>query len=388
MLDVHTESDLAGKIIFAGYAYSAYIFRLFLPVNLSVIYPFPKVITTQHYLGCLAGVLIILCGIIAYRKKEFILLGGICWYSVNIVLVLQFIRFGECLTADRYLYIASIGIMFPLVYYLDKWMQQVVIPVPMYVISILVAGTLMVLTYARNNIWLSDMNFYTAIINIFPNSAVGQYSIGVLYMKEGELESATEHIDKAVELEPDNYKAWYNKGLLELRKSQPAKALDALNRCLSISNYVKAYYSRAMIFSGTGEPQRALSDIDNVINQQPQNARALYIKATCLEQTGNLPDAINNYTLAIDNDSSDALYLVRRGLAFARLHEPTKAMIDLNTAIAMKPADGEAYYYRGLIAYKSGGNACDDFRHALMLGYRDASVAISKYCGQYYDTNK
>ena len=292
---LHPEYNWLDTLIFVAYAYVQYIVHFIVPVHISVIYPYPAKVGFLQYLYVLVTVGIIALAYIAYKKKWYVLCGGIIFYTVNIILLLQFIQFGEVLMADRYLYISSIGILFPVVYYLFLGLQKIAARAVADAIGIctgtVLVTLLLVMTYVRNDIWLSDFNFFTAILNVFPESAVAQYSVGGMYMRQGEYPDAEQHIDLAVQLAPDNYKAWYNKGVLYLREGKPAISLEALNRCLALNEYTKAYFSRAMLYQGAGKPDLALPDIDKVIADQPQNARAYFIKGDCLEQQGNVTGA-------------------------------------------------------------------------------------------------
>ncbi len=380
MLDLHAGQNFLNTILFAADAYVQYIAHIFVPVNLSVIYPYPREAGAMDYLCLALAVGILVLAVVAWRKKWHVLLGGIVFYSVNIALVLQFVPFGECLMADRYLYIAGIGIIFPSVYYLFAGLQKVSRSIIAVIAGAALALTLLVLTFLRNDIWLSDLDFFTSILNTFPNSAVAHYSVGALYTRTGQYEVAEIHLDKAVQLEPGNFKAWYDKGLLHLRQGRVADALQALNQCISIRDYTKAYFSRAMLYQGTGRPALAIADADRVLAEQPNNARAYYIKADCLEQQGNIQGALENYEWAVTYENTEPLFYIRRGLVLAKMNRYAPALNDLNRAVSINRSGGEALYYRGMVKYRAGQSPCEDFQAALKNGFKEADAAIAKFC--------
>ena len=199
-------------------------------------------------------------------------------------------------------------------------------------------------------------------------------------MRMGDYNEADKHINLAVQLEPNNYKAWYNKGVLCRHEGKIKESLDALNKCLSIKEYPNAYFSRALIYQGTGHPEEAIADIEKVIDDQPGNARAYFIKADCQEQQAKITEAIDNYTKAIQYDSKDPLFYIRRGMVYGRTRQNEAALNDLNTAVGLSPESGEALYFRGIIKYHTGQSPCDDFRAALNFGYKQAQEAIDRAC--------
>ncbi len=398
-LNLHPEYSWVDRIIFAGYAYSAYIFRLFVPINLSVLYPYPPSIGVIHYIGLFAAIAIITVMVISYRKKWYLLSGSLFFYTVNIFLVLQFVQFGEVLMADRYLYIPSIAIFIPVVYYLFDWFikrrqqstqqadstssqtasdtKRAVLPL---VITSAVALILLLLTNIRNTIWLSEINFWTAIAETYPNAAVAQYSLGAAYLKEQDYVSAETYINSAVQLAPNNYKAWYNKAILNLRQNKNKSALEAINNCLQINPYPKAYFTRALIYQESGQIQLALNDANATLQYEPQNARALYIKADCLEQQNNLAEAIVNYTAAIQHEDTEPLFFKRRGVAYAKTKQFNLALDDLNTAIDLNQSVGEYWYWRAMIKYNSHQNPCSDLHEAVNRNFSEARSALAKIC--------
>jgi protein O-mannosyl-transferase len=379
-LNLHPEYNLADTVVFAGYAYIQYLIHFVVPYGLSVIYPYPQQVGWQHYLFLLLALALLASAFIAYRKKWTIVCGSILFYTANIALVLQFIQFGEFLMADRYLYIACIGIIYPVAVLLTKRMASLRNTIGWSVIAV-ICGLYLTLTVVRNDIWLNDFSFFNKILETYPNSAVAQFSVGGLYMRQGDYKEAEDHIDLAVQIDPDNYKAWYNKGALCLREKKIAGALEALNKCLAIRDYTKAYFTRALLYEENGKPELALPDIDRVLAEQPDNARANFIKADCLEQQGNAEESVKWYTQAIDNDGTDPMFYMRRGMLYGRMRQNEAALSDLNKAVELGPGNGENYYFRGIVKYHAGQDPCGDLRQAVSLGYRQATEALAKACG-------
>lgn len=90
-------------------------------------------------------------------------------------------------------------------------------------------------------------------------------------------------------------------------------------------------------------------------------------------RAGNIQEAINLYTLAIEKDPEfiDAYY--NRGIMHYFLKEYKKAIEDLSKVIEKKPDHVMAYASRGS-AYDTIGNqqkALSDFRKAAQLGDKD-----------------
>jgi len=367
-LGLHPEIGLLQQVLLAANANVLYITHMLLPVHLSAIYPFPGSVGVLQYLCLLGSVGLIIVGIVAWKKQWHILCGGTLFYLVNIIPMLQLVQFGDFLMADRYSYMACIGIFLPLVYY-PVYLLKSKRAIAIVVYAIASAG-LLVATYSRNDIWLSELNFYKAILKTFPDSPVAQYSVGGLYIGMGKYDEAEPYIDKALQLAPRSHVAWYNKGVLCLRKGQANDALQCFDRCLAISPYTEASFSRAVIYMGTGRYIEAQADAEKVLHDQPGNARAWYIAAFSLVHQGNIPLAISCYTQAIRYEGRDPLFYAARADAYMQIGNYPDAITDLNAAIAISGRDGELYFKRAQAKFLSKQDGKDDMVMANELGYK------------------
>lgn len=381
-LNTHPEFNFGHTVVFAGYAYVQYLVNLLLPVKLSVLYPYPTAIEAIHIIYTVLAAAIVALGVVAYRKQWYVLAGGILFYTVNIAIVLQFVQFGEVLMADRYLYLACIGVWYPVVYYVGRLISQKQLQLSKAAIAVMTVLCLCysAATFSRNDIWLSELNFWKSVTNSFPESSVAQSSLGGVYMEEGNNPEALAHINNAISLDANNYKAWYNKGVLLMRKGDAAGALSALNNAIRLKDYSKALFTRALLYQQTGNYNAALPDIKRVLQQEPGNARAHYIYADCVEQQGNIEEALDAYTKAITLNDDEPLFYLRRGLVQAKLGRNKEGIRDMSHAIKQNPSYAEAWYWRGMIKHRSGQMPCDDLNQARNLGLSQATDALMEIC--------
>lgn len=376
-LNLHSETNPFSSFVYAGYAYTQYILHFLFPQKLSVLYPYPVTVGLIQYFFLLLSLLVIGMSYSAYKKGWHMLCGAIIFYTANIILLLQFIQFGNVLMADRYLYIASIGIILPAVYYLFKFMQNGILGVSICSVT---CALCLYLTGIRNDIWLSEENFWGDIVLNFPNSSIAQSSLGGVYLNQGDYAKAMTHIDEAIKIDKNNYRAWYNKGVIYLRKREVKDALYSLNKAILIDENPKALFTRAILYEEMHMYQNCYNDIEKVLLKEPENARAFFIKANCLEQQNDLPAALVNYNQAIKYDSNDALFYLRRGIVETELGQGMPAIKDLNKVIEKNQKNAEALYWRGLAKYRAGIGPCDDLQQALQYGFRQATEMIGKIC--------
>lgn len=83
----------------------------------------------------------------------------------------------------------------------------------------------------------------------------------------------------------------------------------------------------------------------------------------------NYNDAIDDYTKAIQMDSTDAESLNYRGMAYCQVDEPYKAIMDFDQVIKLNPKSASAYNNRGAVFENLGMMAASvkDYQRACEL---------------------
>ncbi|MBE2290127.1 MAG: tetratricopeptide repeat protein [Chitinophagaceae bacterium] len=365
-------------LLYAGHAYASYILRILFPINLSVIYPYPTSGTLPAFFSLLTAT-VITAGIVAWKRNNYMLAGSIVFFSVNIIFLLQFISFGEALSADRYMYLASIGIIFPCINSIFTLFNNKKRPVAI-TISSLATTCLLLLTSFRAAAWQSDLTFFSALAETFPNSAVAHSSLGALYLQKDEMSLAEFHLDKATQLAPANYKAWHNKGNMYMKTGRTMEAFEAFTKSIEINGYTKSYFARAVIHQETGRFKLAIADIQRVLSHPPVDVRAWYLYGYCSEQTGHYSDAILAYSQAIRISGNNSLFYARRGVAESMIGKHNEAIADLKNAVNLPNPKPEYFYFLGNALFAASLNPCHDWTTAANAGDQRAITALQQHC--------
>ena len=114
--------DPLQKLLIASYGTLMYVVKLFLPVRLSALYPYPaagKGLGPEFYVAFVT-LLVLLTTVVYLCRRSRAVLFGLAFFFVNIVLVLQFFTVGQAVMADRYTYLPYIGLFFALAWWLDE----------------------------------------------------------------------------------------------------------------------------------------------------------------------------------------------------------------------------------------------------------------------------
>jgi lipoprotein NlpI len=184
-----------------------------------------------------------------------------------------------------------------------------------------------------------------------------------------------EHLDEAAKLSPDVAKISTNPGLL---KHAPGE--NASNRVDAQNDFEKAgdpthgslaakYVTRGVLALVSREWDDALTNFDQAIALNPQNASAHAGHGRVQQAKGDLAGALEDYSQAIQLKPDFAPAYVFRAEIENEQGATNVAMADLNQAIALKPDGAEAYYLRGLTKNHMGDTdgAISDANKAIAL---------------------
>lgn len=359
---------------FAGFALLNYLLLFLLPVNLSIIYPYPEIKTGVFVIGylMLASLLSLLIYFIKQKKYQWFSI--VVFVMVNLVLVLQVLPFGEVLFADRYAYIPIIGLAWMLGFIFTKVKTQSL------AICLIVIGVFSAFSFSRASAWKSAITLYEDILKKYPEQYVALNSAGVECMFLNEDEKALEYFNKAVRIAPRNYKGFYNRGLLYLKNNKPELALKSFNQTLALYQYGKAYTARASAYYALGDIPKALNDANYAIGMDKNNAKAHFVLGNCLSDLNKLDDAISEYNTCITLNKEESDFYFKRAITYGKKQNFNFCLSDLVVCLALNPNYYEAYYWKGVVKINLKQNPCEDFKIAAEHNYEPAVNAFNKYC--------
>ncbi len=337
------------RIVFAGYAFLTYLYKLILPIHLSAYYPYPikngGTIPLQYY-----AYVLLLFGVAAYvfysKKTTKKILLGIGFFSISVFLVLQLMPVGGAIMADRYAYVPSIGIS-----YLGAEGINYLWPKNLKWLAISIVCVLTVFysvsTYSRSQIWKNDLSLWNDVISNYQTVSIAYYNRGLSYMNENKTNLALADYNKTIELMPTYTEAYVNRGSIKRDSSQYEEALNDYNKAIEISpSYATAYFNRGILYIKENKNDEAISDFTKTIELDPGNNKA--------------------YS--------------NRGAVYFNAKRYPEAIADYSRAIALKPDAPEAYYNRAMAQFYAGHQELvgEDLKIASKLGYQPAIDALQR----------
>lgn len=362
------------RIGYSGYAILQYLYKFLLPVNLSVIYPYPQNKLISIIIGYVVVVGLIFAFYKLYKSASKLIFFGLLFFIVNLLLVLQFIPFGEVLTADRYMYLPIIGFSIALVSIVPMKENQIKI---IGIVFILIFGTL---TFMRVSVWKNSVSLYTDIIKKYPHSYVALNSLGAEYMLNKNYDMSIRYLNSAINENPEYYKGYYNRGLLYAQTNRMQNALRDFDKAIALKQYSKAYVARANAYYTLKDLSKAINDAEMVLKTDPDNPKANYVLANCYDDLNQLDKALGYYNKVILASSENPLYYMRRAILYGKMQQYSLCLKDLDTCTLMDANYAEAYYWKGVVKVNMKQNPCADLKRAVDLGFTAAQQPLATYC--------
>ena len=396
---------LAERIMYASYGFDMYISKFFNPTYLSTFYPYPYrfidgTLPVIYYLApviALAMPVVVIYvafrserqvkplpatpGELPFAPRRFglhtrIAFFGFAYLFANLVFVLQFISCGAAIMADRYSYVAYVGWIFMLVYFVNLLIEKMPsLRIAVYGLLIMVSGWFAWLCYERTYAWHDSETLLSDAIEKYPMRALLSYKwLGNYYLDKGELDKAMENYGVLVTLHSADAKVWDNVGNIRLRKQDPKGAVEAFTQSLGIQNNVyKTYLDRAIAFNQIGDSANARQDLEMAARLNPELAGAVLPPVaqagaqqvrsgnanldSCIRQivTGDTVHALRNYLLAVKAQPNAERVLAELGFNWVNSSHQFEPAIRLyNMLLQLNSAEPHYYFYRGVALYSTG----------------------------------
>jgi len=332
-----------------------YLKQMLWPESLVPFYPFPSGLrwfSTEHALSA-AAVATIFC-ICFWMVKRGRLLPGTVWayYVITLLPVIGIVQVGKQAAADRYTYLPSMGI-FLLAGLGVAWVYGKIIARKRsrVLAGLLLAGIAAGLiglgqkTLKQIQVWHSSETLWKHVISVFPHTVpIAHNNLGLDYSRQGRLDEALSHYQKAVMIDPGYVEAHSNLGILYHSQGKFNEALSCYAQALSIDpHYVEAENNRGLTYFAMGRHDQSLSSLNGALAINPDFAEAHYNLGHMHAAQGMLDDAIASYrqAVAIDPYYVEAHYNL--GNAYFDKHLYDQSIAAYKKALEVNPAHAMAY---------------------------------------------
>jgi len=198
---------------------------------------------------------------------------------------------------------------------------------------------------------------------------------GNLYASEGRFDEAFAAFDKAEALDSSHPAVFLNRGIAFYKMKHYDAALLYYSKAISLNpDDLMAYHFRAECHNYAGNPDLAMTDLENIIRLDSNDWAAKTNLGFCYITKERYQDAAVIYQMLYSKNSSNPYILSNYGYVKHMLGQTEQGLEMINKSLFMMPGNAYAYKYLALIfvAQNDKAKACEAIEKGLKLGYTAA----------------
>jgi tetratricopeptide (TPR) repeat protein len=397
LMQTHTgafrlQLSLASRLANAFVSLARYLGKFFWPADLTLLYPHPGAWPAVAVAAAFALSLALTLLAWRQRTRRPWLLTGWLWFVVVLLPVLGLLQVGLQAMADRYTYLAILGIELALLWTMREWRPRPLARGFAAAGGAVLLGACAVRTWAQQAFWrdpvvafqhaiaVTERNdaahaflayTYLALdrlddaatesqtaLELNPRNEAAVYTLANVRDRQGRLPEAIAHYRAALELAPDDPQTEYRLGLALARAGQRDEALRHLTAVVRAhADFRAANLGYALREQLRGRPAAALDLYEAAAAADPNDAAAQLGLAVSLTNLGRIDEAIARYRTVLQLDPKSAQAHVELGTLLLTRRAPEEAAKHFRAALAVDSALGLAHFGLARAAGQLGQSA-------------------------------
>ena len=360
-----------------------YLFRFFSVAKLSYLKPYLFENSEEAVLFLvIAYVLLLIITFLIFlsakRTKKVVF--GSLFFFVTIFPALPVVILGY--SADRFLYISSIGIFYMFaegfiwLYQKNKRALRTLFLVVFASLIFLLSYT----SYSHCKVWRNCLALTNYFINQYPSDPTVYLNRGLSYKDIGKYKEAIEDFSHAIGINPNYLDAYIQRGEVYLYLKQYSNGISDFTKAIEIDPYnPEGFYKRGNAYYDIGDFKKAVEDFTSSIAIDSTHAEVYYNRGNCYARLGNHKNAVTDFSHSLKIDPTNVKAHYNRGVAFIILGKYSNAIKDFN--IVLKKSHNPNVLYSRAVAYLLNNEpekAKNDVEQLKKMGYKIPSDFLEK----------
>ena len=278
------EYDFAGRIAQALYGHAFYLGKTVLPISLGPLYNLPSrvmLVGPLLSIGLVIFCAVAVAAVLLYRRFKFFLLGW-GWYVIVLLPVSGLLQSGTQLAADRYTYLSCIGWAIAAGAVLHRLLLRSRQSAMRTTLTVGMAGVVLsivaVLCWRQAGVWHDSETLWRQGVAVSPYSATAHTNLGdALMHKEPSVpDTAMQSYRRALELDPQDTKAYNGAAIAAMALGQPRMSLNYLRAAIRLDpQYAFAHYNLGCVLEGYKLIDEAIVQFDKAYKLDPEFSEAV-----------------------------------------------------------------------------------------------------------------
>ncbi|MBE9136802.1 tetratricopeptide repeat protein [Nodosilinea sp. LEGE 07088] len=174
-------------------------------------------------------------------------------------------------------------------------------------------------------------------------------SRGLAFYRSGYFAEAIADNTQVLATHPDDYRAYYNRGLVHIALHDFAAAIADFDQAAKFASEPMSlsdiYDDRGLAKLMAAQPEAALRDFDQALAFNSDDTRALFNHGCACHQLGRVNDALADLNQVLNLEPDHARTYLKRGVLRQALGDRTGSLADLRQAADCAQAQGQPYLH-------------------------------------------
>ena len=336
-------------------SYGLYIKKMFWPFDLAVFYPLNYHMSLWHViLSVLLLIVITTFASVKFRRSPYLIVGWL-WFLGTLVPVIGLVQVGDQAMADRYAYVAFIGLFIMLTWGASDILRKYLSSGIILAIALSVIISMTIVAHGQVKYWQDTFTLFSRALAVTKNNAVAHSNVAGELLVQNKVDEAMVHCEKALLLTPNDYNTLVRVARAYSVRSEQDKAVDALRRAIQVRpEYVRAYDDLYFLMMQTGKTKEALEVYRKAVETVKDNPDIYYHFGTALARQAHYDESIIQYKRALQLRPYDADVINNYGMVLMFSGKNDEAINLFKKTIKINPDHANAHYQLSIIMKQKG----------------------------------
>jgi hypothetical protein len=239
-------------------SYVRYLGKTLWPHHLCIYYPYRVELADWQVVG--AVVILALITLAAWRQwrhRPYLIFGWL-WFLGTLVPVIGLVQVGAQCLADRYMYIPSIGLFVMIVWglkdFLGPWSGTARWVGAAIAVAVLLGCG--IATVRQLRYWRDGEAMFRRALAVTTDNMMAEYGYGEVLVKRGEVDAGLQHLQRAVQINPQCFPAYVRIADLWSRQGKIRESIEEYRKALRYEpDLAVALNNLAWILATNDDPQ-------------------------------------------------------------------------------------------------------------------------------------
>jgi len=261
------------RIANALVSYLAYLQKLFWPVDLAVIYPYPEF---SGYVLAIAAFLLLTAAtlLVCWKASRYpYVFVGWFWFLGSLIPMIGIIQVGYQSMADRYAYLPFIGLYILLAWFCAELFKQN----KKVLIALCLVWTvlLMSLTFQQVGYWKDNSSLFEHAIKVTDRNYVAYQHLAQVRLEEDKLDAAQNFISEALVINPNDPKSHATLGNIYTRRGDLVQAVRSFEHALQLNPKISEVHNNlGVVYYRLGDLAKSIHSYRMALDLNPDYSKA------------------------------------------------------------------------------------------------------------------